>query len=122
MNGTIYRLRYQKYKKGQCGINTFITNAFIITFKVKCPSDKRDFFCRKYSHSLSVNSQLSRHVATREAVLGPILCWKKGHLFKFKYYKMKIERNKLNFYRKGGGGKFYKRLQETNHINQIFMR
>lgn len=41
---------------------------------------------------------------------------------------MKFERNKLNpnFYRKGGGQKFfksfYKKLQITYHIDKIFMR
>lgn len=38
---------------------------------MECPSDKRANFCRKYSHFVSVNSQLLKHVATREAVLGP---------------------------------------------------
>lgn len=58
-----------------CFIQSYI---FFFILKVECLSDMRDNFCIKYSHFVSDNSQLLRqmHVATREAVLDSILCWK----------------------------------------------
>lgn len=89
---------------------------------MECPSYKRN-----NSHFVSVSSQLLRHVPTTEAVLGHILHWKTT-FFKFKYEKSKFERNESKERNLKQGAKklkkknFHKKLQETIHIDHIFMR